>query len=64
MVPGETPCTFGIYYRSVIGTGEASLVMDQAEKLRGLDLISKKYAGYAPAEYPRQHSQKRRSSRL
>ena len=25
--------------------------MDLAEKLLGLDLISKKYAGYAPAEY-------------
>ncbi|MDD1716752.1 MAG: pyridoxamine 5'-phosphate oxidase family protein [Methanoregulaceae archaeon] len=44
VVSGETPCMFGINYRSVIGTGEASLVMDLAEKLLGLDLISKKYA--------------------
>ena len=36
VVPGATPCRFGINYRSVIGTGEASPVMDQAEKLLGL----------------------------
>ncbi len=52
VVPGEMPCRFGMRYRSVIGTGETSIVMDQAEKRLGLDLISGKYAGYVPADYP------------
>jgi nitroimidazol reductase NimA-like FMN-containing flavoprotein (pyridoxamine 5'-phosphate oxidase superfamily) len=41
-----------VTYRSVIGSGEASLVMDPAEKRLGLDLISAKYAGSRPADYP------------
>ena len=52
VVPGEIPCKFGVTFRSVVGSGEASLVMDPDEKRLGLDRLSEKYAGFRPADYP------------
>ncbi len=45
VVPAAEPCAFGFRYRSVVGFGRAQVVEDQAERVRALNLIMKKYAG-------------------
>jgi hypothetical protein len=51
LVQGEDPCDWSMKYRSVIGFGRASLVEDQEEKRRALDIISEHYAGKQSFEY-------------
>ena len=43
----ESPkgCNWGTRYRSVVGTGTASIVTDQAEKERGLKALLRQYSG-------------------
>jgi nitroimidazol reductase NimA-like FMN-containing flavoprotein (pyridoxamine 5'-phosphate oxidase superfamily) len=45
IVPGPSACAWGTRYRSVIGTGEAVMVLDEAEKRKGLSCLMQKYAG-------------------
>ncbi|EJW10898.1 putative nitroimidazole resistance protein [Rhodovulum sp. PH10] len=43
VVVAEEPCDFEARHRTVIGFGRASFVTDEAEKVRALDLIVKKF---------------------
>lgn len=51
---GTVACDFGMYYRSVIGSGTAWFIEDADEKKAALDLLMDKYGGkgrvfsYAP----------------
>jgi len=45
IVPGQSPCAWGMKYRSVIGFGRASFITDAAGKKAALDIIMEKYAG-------------------
>jgi len=47
----ETPCAWGMKYRSVIGWGSASVLADNAENAKALDVIMAHYGG-GPCEYP------------
>jgi len=47
----ETPCNWGMKYRSVIGFGRAFFVDDLEEKRRALDIIVEHYLGNS-CEYP------------
>lgn len=38
---GEVPCKYGSEYASVIGRGQAELVEDEEEKIKGLKLLMK-----------------------
>lgn len=38
---GEVPCKYGSEYASVIGQGQAELVEDEEEKIKGLKLLMK-----------------------
>jgi nitroimidazol reductase NimA-like FMN-containing flavoprotein (pyridoxamine 5'-phosphate oxidase superfamily) len=51
IVRAETPCKWGIKYRSVIGFGRAYLVEGIEEKKKALDLIVAHYGGQ-PSDYP------------
>jgi len=44
LVPGETPCTWGVRYRSVIGFGRASWVRDPEAKRDALEIIMRHYS--------------------
>ncbi len=44
IVASEKPCKWGVKYRSVIGTGRASILQNAEEKTRTLRLIMKKYS--------------------
>ena len=44
IVEGQGPCDFTAHAESVVGTAEARVVDDQAERLHGLDLIMRHYA--------------------
>ena len=45
LVRGERSCDWGFRYRSVIGEGTVSFVVDEAEKRRGLDALMHHYGG-------------------
>jgi hypothetical protein len=47
--PAPTPCGFTSRARSVVGTGRARIVEDDAERKRGLDAIMRHYADSASA---------------
>lgn len=47
----DTPCGFGMTYRSVIGSGTASIIDDPVEKARALDVIVRHYSA-SPDTYP------------
>ena len=51
LVTHETPCKWGMKYRSVIGVGKASLVDDLESKRTALDIVMRHYAG-RPSGYP------------
>ncbi|MBP3885470.1 MAG: pyridoxamine 5'-phosphate oxidase family protein [Olsenella sp.] len=36
---GDVPCRYGSYYASVMGEGEAIVVSDEREKIRGIELL-------------------------
>lgn len=44
IITGENPCDYSWQYTSVIANGKASIVEDDAERLKGLKLISDKYS--------------------
>jgi nitroimidazol reductase NimA-like FMN-containing flavoprotein (pyridoxamine 5'-phosphate oxidase superfamily) len=48
---GDRPWEFGVKYRSVIGFGAASFVVDPSEKAAALDIFVEHYA-VSPEEYP------------
>jgi len=48
---GESPCTWGFRYISIIGFGEACQLEDEDEKRRALDVIVEHYGG-KPIDYP------------
>ncbi|RJP69595.1 MAG: pyridoxamine 5'-phosphate oxidase family protein [Candidatus Abyssobacteria bacterium SURF_17] len=56
IVPNEQPCLFTTYYRSVITWGMARLVEDDAEKMKGLELLLKKYASNTKHEPVPEHA--------
>jgi hypothetical protein len=45
IVRGERPCSWGMRYRSVIGSGRASVLGDPEDKRHGLNCIMKHYGG-------------------
>lgn len=47
----EKACSFGIEYKSIIGSGKASFIEDQNEKKKALDAIMAQYAK-GSFEYP------------
>ena len=51
IVPGEIPCGWTVWYRSVVGFGKARLLEDVAQKKRALDIILGHH-GRGPFEYP------------
>jgi len=44
VVAGATPCEWSCRYRSVIGWGTASIVVDREERRRGLEILLRHYA--------------------
>lgn len=42
---GEVPCKYGSEYASVIGRGQAELVEDEEEKIKGLKLLMENQTG-------------------
>ena len=52
VVASDQPCEWGVRYASVIGFGEASLLVDPEEKKRGLDVILGHYAAKPSRPYP------------
>ena len=44
MITGENPCDYSWKYTSVLAYGKATIVEDEAERLKGLKLISNKYS--------------------
>jgi nitroimidazol reductase NimA-like FMN-containing flavoprotein (pyridoxamine 5'-phosphate oxidase superfamily) len=49
---GETPCKWGMKFKSVIGFGNASLIEDPESKRRALDMIMRQYSEDSSFEYP------------
>ena len=47
----ETPCSYGYSYRCVAGTGNASLVTDEWERLHGLNALMRQQAGMTNPVY-------------
>ena len=41
--PGESACSFGLYYESVVGFGTAIVVQDETEKRTALELLCRRY---------------------
>jgi nitroimidazol reductase NimA-like FMN-containing flavoprotein (pyridoxamine 5'-phosphate oxidase superfamily) len=50
--PGAAACDYSAQVRSVIGTGRARIVTEEAERARGLDAIMRHYATGPAAETP------------
>ena len=49
IVAGTMACDFTARTESVVGTGTARIVQDEAERIRGLDLIMSHAGGRQPA---------------
>ncbi len=46
LVPGgDVPCRYGLAFASVIGWGTVGIVEDEAEKIKGLELLMKNQTG-------------------
>ncbi|EFL50060.1 pyridoxamine 5'-phosphate oxidase-related FMN-binding protein [Solidesulfovibrio fructosivorans JJ]] len=45
IVTGERPCDYTAYYKSVIGFGTAVFLEDEAEKVEGLRILMRHFAG-------------------
>lgn len=58
LLPGKTPCSYGMAYESVIGFGEAFLVEDFQEKEEGLAWMMEKYGGTQGAHFSQQALEK------
>ncbi len=46
LVSGDRPCGFGMRYRSVTASGTARILAERQEKMKALDIIAEKYAGF------------------
>ena len=46
ILPGEKACSFAMKYRSVVGIGKAAVLKKDEDKLHGLNVIMKHYAGH------------------
>ena len=44
LIPAEESCSIGMRYRSVMGSGTASIVEDKADKAYSLDILVRQYA--------------------
>jgi uncharacterized protein len=60
VIPADTPCGFSSRAESVVGTGTAEILTEEAARRHGLDLIMRHYAGpetispaYNPASFAR-----------
>lgn len=51
LVTGEEGCSWGMKYKSVIGNGNISIVTDEAERKKGIDLIMHHYSGRSGFTY-------------
>ncbi|UCD58516.1 MAG: pyridoxamine 5'-phosphate oxidase family protein [Candidatus Hydrogenedentota bacterium] len=56
MVPHEQACLFTTYYRSVMAWGTARLLDDDGEKMKGLELLLRKYGANSKYEPPPEHA--------
>lgn len=45
LVEGDVPCQYSYRYESIIGSGTASIVQDEAEKIKALTMIMKHQTG-------------------
>lgn len=52
MVPDDLPCSWGVKYLSLVGSGRALFVESSEEKRHALDLIMSKYSGANDFSYP------------
>ena len=43
MIKKEIPCSFSMHYKSVIGFGEAHIIIDKTKKKKALDCIMSRY---------------------
>ncbi len=51
LVCGETACSWGMKYKSVIGFGQAYFIEGVGEKKKALDILMKKYAERGSFDY-------------
>lgn len=51
LVGGASACSWGMKYASIVGYGELSEVLDEAERKRGLDRIMRHYGWEGEASY-------------
>ncbi len=52
IVPADSPCGWGMQYRSVVGFGKATFVDNPEEKIAAFDLLMEKYSGRGGWTYP------------
>jgi len=43
VIPGATPCSFTAKYRSIIGHGQATLIVDAKDKVEALDTMMSRF---------------------
>ena len=48
VIPGDAPCRFTSRAESVVGTGRAEILVEEADRRHGLDLIMRHCAGDSP----------------
>ncbi|MDM8533705.1 pyridoxamine 5'-phosphate oxidase family protein [Clostridiaceae bacterium HSG29] len=51
LVKNEVSCKFTVNYRSIIGTGIATIIDDKKEKIEGLNIIMKHYSNMDEFKY-------------
>lgn len=51
VIPAATSCGWSMKYYSIIGQGNAFLIMDEEDKTRALNLLMEKYAGEKKPSY-------------
>lgn len=52
IVPGDQACKWGVHFRSVIGFGTASVILDPSQKRNALDHIMAHYSNSSFHDYP------------
>ncbi|MBN2510050.1 MAG: pyridoxamine 5'-phosphate oxidase family protein [Spirochaetales bacterium] len=51
LVTGDSPCSWGVRYESIIGRGTVRFIQDQEEKRHALDILMAHYGWSGPADY-------------
>ncbi len=51
IIPAEKACNWGTRYRSLIGSGTITIFDNREDKIKGLDMLMKKYSGKDHLEY-------------